>query len=170
MLNAGPDPHAGRLITQTAHDNWQRFEMRRRPRPTAGHPMPNGGPRALVDLAAECRALGCLLRQPAAAVRVDRSLFTEARHLAILDTLRETGDVVECFDRLPQHRQYLIDLIDPDQDSVLELEIRRLREARRRRQAHAMLVVGANRLAHDDADTRTVIAAVREQLAELEQP
>jgi hypothetical protein len=127
-----------------------------------------GDARALVDGEAERRALAALVRTPAAAPRVPGEWLTEARHRAIYDALAEAGDVAAVFDRLPAHRPYLLDLLDPDADAILALEIRRLRVAHERRRLHAVLACGAHRLGQDDdADPREVVAWVRERLGEV---
>ena len=73
--------------------------------------------------AVERGLLGCLLRRADDLAMVgDRNLFTEPRHLAIFDIIRElhaTGGQVDVWciiERLPEHRDYVLDLMDEDKN------------------------------------------------------
>ena len=117
--------------------------------------------------------LGCLLRRADDLAMVgDRNLFTEPRHLAIFDIIRELHatsgrvDVWCVIERLPEHRDYMLDLMDEDKNpgAVTPMPlIRMLSDCAIRRRLHSVAVTLQRRIA--DGDTPVELTDIlREQL------
>ena len=131
---------------------------------------------ALSHPAAERGLLGCFLRRPDDVALVDeRNLFTEPRHLAIFDAIRDLHttngggvDVWGVVERLPEHRDYLLDLVDDDKNpaAVTPLPLlRMLQECAARRRLDSLVKALQGRIADGDSPAE-VSGFLRSQLAQ----